>query len=308
MGDALAPWKYNEEQDIKYNNDLNVLIASYDIKIEKAHQQFSNRKTQIQQKIDKKKGSIWPILLLFMVIGLSIGIAVCATIPSEAFDSGGNGMEIAGWALLGIPALGLVVGFLFALINSNDSDLQNELDRLQFQESEGLESLNQEKEEMIAELKDYYEDKKRDYLERYERDRREESVKYVGSSVAEEITGFILQPFKKLIEASDRRPHIHEVIVPLSFEVFCDKVVSPTGSYDFTIKRVKHLSGMDEVSALTNAIATAIHSDVISSYPVDLSGGEVFPMDIEYSYGQNYVKASMTYHAVNSGYVEERSF
>ena len=66
--------------------------------------------------------------------------------------------------------------------------------------------------------------------------------------------------------------------------------------------------GWTKLRRLPNAIATAIHTDIITSYPKDISGGEVEPMEIDYEYRSASVKAAMTYRAENAGFVEARSF
>lgn len=147
----------------------------------------------------------------------------------------------------------------------------------------------------------------------FEKAQHEYSAAFIGSAVTKEIADYMLESLLKTIRSYDRRSHIKEISVPFSFEVYPNKVMSSYGTYDFKIERVQFLKSMEEQAALAYAIATAIHAEITTIFEVDPSGGEVYPMDVDYQYDTNdeyisYVKASMTYHAANGNFVEARSF
>ena len=147
----------------------------------------------------------------------------------------------------------------------------------------------------------------------FEKAQHEYSAAFIGNAITKEIADYMLESLLKTIRSYDRRSHIREINVPFSFEVYPNKVMSSYGTYDFKIERVQFLKSMEEQAALAYAIATAIHAEITTIFEVDPSGGEVYPMDVDYQYDTNYeyisyVKASMTYHAANGNFVEARSF
>lgn len=251
----------------------------------------------------KKKIDTGSYVITGSIVGAVAGLFVC--IPTY-HGSGGFGAAFITWVFCIIG--GSLAFSAIARSMKNADALMAERKRVDEWEASEIESLDKKLENKLKKLENESAHKKEEHLEKYGMMQRAMSVKFVGSAVAREITDYILEPFKRAIELSDRRPHVARIEVALSFEVFTDRVKCPYGEYNFEIQRVQALNGMDEVAALANAIATAIHTDIITSYPKDISGGEVEPMEIDYEYRSASVKAAMTYRAENAGFVEARSF
>jgi|GEM_PF-4278708 len=240
-----------------------------------------------------------------------------ASVGETLNPSGGDTMEFVVVRQFGLPGVAFVATFIVAclviygLIKSKNSIRQKEIDKLdasaeeiKLQASKKIEELEEKAKSEIAKI----EQEKMKYRSDFENERRVESVKYANSPVAKEVIDLISTGFKNQIDACDRRPHIKEIIVPLSFKVYATKIETPYGVYDFELQRVSKLSGMKEQTSLANAIAQSVHTDIFTTYPVDISGGEVKPLEIGINYGPDWVEAVMTYHADNANYIPERSF
>ena len=266
-------------------------------------------------------------VIVFLYIFIFTNFSLCSSNDqlSQAADSIGmtieNGSDQFFGIILpfqfGVPGIAflfvLLVGSLlsYPMTKKKNSIRQKEIDKLdasaeeiKLQASKKIEELEEKAKSEIAKI----EQEKMKYRSDFENERRVESVKYANSPVAKEVIDLISTGFKNQIDACDRRPHIKEIIVPLSFKVYATKIETPYGVYDFELQRVSKLSGMKEQTSLANAIAQSVHTDIFTTYPVDISGGEVKPLEIGINYGPDWVEAVMTYHADNANYIPERSF
>lgn len=303
MSELLDPEHENQRLDNEMNTKIVSINHQYDDKESAVREKWAKTRSDLQNEIEKKK-KIHPGDKAFTgaFVGGIIGLFLCIQ-PANYISNSGSGFI----TFLICVAIGAALFAAIAKSASDTTDLEHQIEDAKSKESNELATLKDQRCSEIDKIRKTYSKKKTNHLIEYNRLQRQASLKYIGSAVAQEITNFILVPFKQSIDSSDRRPHIMQVKVPLSFEVSRNRVECPYGKYDFTIKRVKPLEGMTDVAALANAIATAIHTDIISSYPIDPSGGEVATMEIEYEYKKDSVVAAMTYIAKNAKYVEARS-
>ena len=216
----------------------------------------------------------------------------------------------AGFMLGIIPAILFIVLLVlgFVIQSSYVRSVNDLISKVEANRDKQIQEHTQSCAESVAAIQDRTQKAIEDQKASHERDRREESVKYASSAVSKEIIEKLLDGFKKTIESSDRRSHVRRIVIPLHFCVYDDKVDTPYGLYDFKIERVAKLSGEEARVALANAIAQNVQTEILMSYPADLSGGEVAPMEINIEYKSNSVAASMIYSADNANFVPERSF
>lgn len=304
MDVLIDPIKQEEALKKELKEAKSATYKKYDDRLARIHQVADKDREKIDGKIAvKNRIDTGSYAFTGSIVGAVAGLFVC--IPAS-YGSGGFGAAFMTWAFF---ILGGSFAFCAVARSMKNTDaLMVERKRVDEWEASEIEGLDKKLKNKLKKLENESAHKKEEHLEKYGMMQRSMSVKFVGSAVAQEITEYILGPFKQAIELSDRRPHVARIEVTLSFEVFIDRVDSPYGEYNFEIQRVQALSGMDEVAALANAIATAIHTDIITSYPEDISGGEVEPMEIDYEYRSASVKAAMTYRAENANFVEARSF
>lgn len=303
MAELTDPETHGRQLTKEMNAELDAAYDDYNEKVATKKKEVSASRSLLQSEISRRN-KIDPGARMFTgaIVGGVVGLFIC--IP-QSYDIGMGGAFFV-WIICiiaGAAILGLISG-----AEKDTSDYENQITALNKKEGAQLENLELDYQKRKAEIQIKYDALKKQHLNDYEKKQRATSQKYIGSAVAQEITEFVLEPFINTIDAADRRPHIKQVNIPLSFEVFKNKVETPYGNYDFTIKRVQELGSIDDVAALATAIATAIHTYIITYYPVDASGGEVTPMEINYGYKSSSVRVTMSYIAVNANYVEARSF
>lgn len=314
MGEVLNPKVFETMMVEKRDAEIQNVRQSYakrkddvwidgDVRIKNAELSFSSRANLLKNLII---GIVW-------VCGLVISVSSCnSSVSSTYSEFHGYTSHMDLVKAFVIPGIVLLSCFFAHMIISERKPSRATLDAerkaIQSSVQADLERLDAECERRVAEIERDYERRIAAHTKEYEAAQRMASVSFVDSPVTKEISDFLLQSFLETIRSRDRRPHIEIVYVPFSFQVFKDKVISAGGTYDFEVKRVAFLRSLEEQAALANAIATMIHTEVISAFPIDPSGGEVDPMDITYEYGKDYVKASMAYRAANANYVAPRSF
>lgn len=235
----------------------------------------------------------------------------------DVSNSGGKWIEFMMIRQFGIPGVVFVASFLLFLVagsilayfrhKKQRVEAKGQIDKIDDIRLQSSDAIGEMKRKFQLEIEGLSR-KKKEYRAEYEKNRRAESAKYADSAVAQEVVDMLANGFRGHIEASDRRPHVEEIVVPFSFRVYAEKIDTPYGVYDFELKRVARLAGMNEQAALANAIAQNVHTQIMTEYPVDPSGGEVDPLEITVRYGADWVEESMTYRAVNGLYVPERSF
>ena len=240
-----------------------------------------------------------------------------ASVGVDVSHSGGKWMEFMMVRQFGIPGVVFIASFLlFLAAGSIMAYFRHKKQRVEAKGyTDKIDGIRLRSSDATGEMKRKFQleveglsRKKEEYRAEYEKNRRAESAKYADSAVAQEVIDMLANGFRSHIEASDRRPHVEEIVVPFSFRVYAEKIDTPYGVYDFELKRVARLAGMNEQAALANAIAQNVHTQIMTEYPVDPSGGEVDPLEITVRYGADWVEESMTYRAVNGLYVPERSF
>lgn len=296
MDALLDPKAYEAMRKKKCENDVRALRSKYDQMKSEVRKPAEAKLAGINQQISSKnkiKSGDWAGYGL--IAGIILGFGGCSA-----------GLSGDGW--LGCVALCTLIGALAAIPAKNTKELENQQAMISRKMWQALNDLDDDCNASVNFVEEGCQKDIAEHLSQFEEAQREASVTFIGSPIAKEITDFMLKPLLRTIRSCDRRPHIKEIDVPFSFEVYSNKVTSTYGTYDFEIERVQFLKSMEEQAALANAIATAVHTEIITSFEVDPSGGEVDPMDIDYRYGTNYIKASMTYHAANGNYVEARSF
>ena len=244
-------------------------------------------------------------------------VSYAASVGETLNPSGGDTMKFVVIRQFGIPGVVFICTLPVAALvmrimrEKRKTKRQKEADDLlasaEETRSQALHKIEELEKEAKSKTAAIEEEKKR-YRSDFEKESRAKSIKYANSSVANEVIEMISTGFKNQIDACDRRPHVKEVIVPLSFKVYAEKIETPYGVYDFEIQRVAKLPGMKEQTALANAVAQSVHTDVFTTYPNDVSGGEVKPLEIGINYGLDWVEAVMTYRADNANYIPERSF
>lgn len=303
MSELLDPFNFdknlNEEKKRRISAACNSCEAKQrEIKSRGEHER-DKLESSIQAKNDISAGSY---AMGGGVVGAVVGLFFC--IPAT-YQVGVFG-DFLIWVFFIAVGASLFAAFAASMKHTGalHSAVQSSLDS----EKARIEQLDKSLEKEIEEIEADCERRKEQHKIEFEKAQRKSSLKFIGSPISKEISEFIAKPFRKSIESSDRRAHIQTIKVPLTFSVYRNKIKTPYGDYDFNIRRVKSLDDTNEAAALANAVATAVHTDIVSSFPVDPSGGEVTPMDIEYEYRRDSVTAKMTYIARNANYVQERSF
>lgn len=311
MSALTDPKTFRDTRRRKYEDDVRALRAKYRAK-KKAVQDSAQAEMHSIDKLISHKNRISVSDWSFdgFLIGVILSIAGCSL----------AGISAEGW--FGTVAVCTVIGAIAALPAKNTKALESNRLSIESKMCEDMAKLDSDCDEIIKYATAKCHDEIAENHIQFEKAQRECSVAFIGSAVTKEITDYMLEPLLKTIRSYDRRSHIKEINVPFSFEVYPNKVMSSYGTYDFIIKRVQLLKSVKGQAALAYAIATAIHTEIITTFKVDPSGGEVFPMDIDYQYDTNYhehehanyheytnyVKVSMTYRAANGNFVEARSF
>ena len=304
MSNILDPKAFERKLQQQRDSEIRALRSEYDQKKSSVRSTADTKIGEINKQISEKdRIDASGRSFTGAATGAVLGLFSCTSPRSYQYGFGG---QFGIWVTFIV--VGAILFWLFTIAQKDTSSLQKERESLRTKEMEDVSRLDSECEAKIRQIEKTYEQGVIKHQEEFARAQREASLTYIDSPVAKEITDFMLKPLLKTIRSCDRRPHVKVINVPFSFEVYSNKVTSTYGTYDFEIERVQFLKTMEEQAALANAIATAIHTEIITTFEVDPSGGEVDPMDIDYQYGANYVKASMTYHAANGNFVEARSF
>ena len=317
--DAINPDEYDKRMDDeirRIEKQLNVDIENAELSIKKRISEQRDVAERLLKESETSTSDKDIAYSLGIAVALSALVFFALTVSGISLQIGEPSSFFADFRFIlpgGVLLVVLVCLFVWTSFRRRSDnkkkavDAQNHIDQ--------IDDIRQELPTMIDQLKKDAETKienlrgeKARYRSEYEQLRRAESAKYADSAVAQEVIDMLANGFRSHIEASDRRPHVEEIVVPFSFRVYAEKIDTPYGVYDFELKRVARLAGMNEQAALANAIAQNVHTQIMTEYPVDPSGGEVDPLEITVRYGADWVEESMTYRAVNGLYVPERSF
>lgn len=303
MSELLDPFNFDKNLNEEKKQRIQEVKSSSSKQEERVKDRANRERNRLLEEIrEKERLDAGSYVSKGCVAGAIIGLFPC--IPTS------NHGDFFG-AFLIWGAIIAFFGIIMAIVAKGVKDtkhLKASIESVNDSEASQIKKINKDLSDAIAKIEAELEQKKTLHEAEFNKAQRESSLKFVGSPITQEITEFIVKRYKQTIESSDRRPHVMRVKVPLTFEVYRNKVETPYGTYDFTLQRVKHLRDINEAAALANAVATAVHTDIVSSFPIDPSGGEVTPMDIDYEYRNNCVQAKMTYLAWNANYEQARSF
>ena len=250
----------------------------------RSYQQQNSIKSSVGAKPD---GSNW--VLGCGMVGFVIGFFTCV--------SNCDGMtfwDVFGpWIMLTIGGL-VVGGIISALVNKSYDESVQEMNS-QISREESRANTSRENIQKDAE-KEYLQ-----YVSEFESTAQKMSVQFAESQLAIEVIEWMTNGFIKTIDAADRRSHIESVNIPFNFNVYANKITCNLGTFDFEIKRCRNLNNPLEQTALARAIAAAIQLNITMKYPNDVSGTDVIT-NINYSYGTEYISATLVYTAQNGNF------
>lgn len=254
----------------------------------------NNQQNSIRQRLGKKPdGSEYTLGVGF--VGFVIGFFICCRNDAN----GTLGSTLGTWLLCTI--IGLVIG---AIISSSVSKSYDESVRAANRSAEReKEQSVRNKEKIRADAEKEY----RDYIAQFKAAAQSMSVQFAESQLAVEVIEWMTQGFAKEIDSADRRSHVERIDVPFMFQVYFSKITCNLGTFDFEIKRCRNLQSPLEQTALSRAIASAIQLNITMKYPKDASGTGIVT-NINYAYGADYVKTTVTYSAANGNYKPVRDW
>jgi len=161
--------------------------------------------------------------------------------------------------------------------------------------------------EKISDMETSKIQKAADYLEMFEREAQNQSVRLAESELATDVVTWMTEGFSKTIDAADRRPHVTQVNVPFVFNIFAEKITCNLGTFDFELKRCRNLQSPVEQTALARAIASSIKLNITMEYPKEVSDAGL-TIDINYSYTDSSATATVVYLALNSNFQETKGW
>lgn len=335
---AQNPKKFNEAANCRIQKIRSTLEDDKMVEQSKAFEvldaaeaESRNRVFHLKQEKDAAGSSMLFFSLMlstiaFFVILFLADFSLCSTYTQVrsfasnigvSFSRDSQIMEFVMWLQFGIPGVVCLLSIICMSIGASikrtklDKRIKDEEERVE----KDKEAVSQALEKKIASMEEKAAREIDEILcsmeanqEVYESLRRQESVHFATSAVAQEIVDKLVQGFSAQIEACDRGSYVRVVEVPFSFAVYCDRVETPYGVYDFKTERVERLAGVDQCASLANAVAQAVQREITLRFEVDPSGGEVRPLEIAYEYEGDCAKAAMSYYATNADFVAVRSF
>lgn len=222
-------------------------------------------------------------------IGLVIGFFVCIGVC----NSSGYGDGFGTWVFCAI--IGTVLGAVFCVVakgtySNNISVIESRIDQSNRDYQNRVSNIQRTKDQQTVE-----------YLKAFENEAQNQSVRLAESELAKDVISWMTDGFCKTINSADRRPHVEQINVPFIFNIFKKKITCNLGTFDFELKRCRELRDPVEQTALARAIASTIQLNLVMKYPKDASGTDI-SININYSYTNNSVTASITYIAPNGNY------
>lgn len=136
------------------------------------------------------------------------------------------------------------------------------------------------------------------------------SIRLSTSKLIDQVANWMQNGFYNRIMAADRRPHIQTINVNFSIKVYRDRIQCDSGTYDFTLKTVKHLTTAMEQAAVARAVAARLQTIIFTKLSKDPSGTA---RNINISYAaavaeehmsecKDYYCATLCYTAANGNY------
>lgn len=304
-----------------YEFNLNVDKKKQSLERERSERQYSERDNvsarirQITNELDnsisrhksKKNGSNGCLVFI-----ASFAMSLVTMFLSCFLVTGSNAGEVL-IALFISPAIGFIA--TFAVWTSIDEEYRSKkissleklkaenITKIENESAERIKQIEADTSEKIARL----EREKELYKADYEKQVRSNSAKYANSPIAQEVITLLFDGFKRTIEASSRASHIEIVRVPLAFKAYKDRIESPYGTYDFEIRRVTNFNSYFDQATFANVIAQSIQIDLLTTFPEDISGGEVLPTEINFEYTERCIEVKMIYCAINALYAPLRN-
>lgn len=189
----------------------------------------------------------------------------------------------------------IVLGIVFSIIRKRESKLQITYER-KMAELEQKEKLLQDKINASNVYEQEFEDKAKLM-----------SVQLMDSAVVDRIVDWLSEKYFKPIETADRKPYIENIKIPFLIQVFKNKIVTPSGVFDFVEECCQLLNSPLEQWAVCHAIAAKLDLQTHTRISEDPSGT---PYTVEQQYGNDGEAAivTLTYSAVNGNYKEAESF
>lgn len=268
MNLSMFPSKFNSESRSKEQKNLQDAI--------------SEKEKQIKNINDsrKKVTSFGEAMNVAMGLGLLVGVVVCVAEQSPS--------SILGGVFLGF--LGGIVWFLVETMLSLSSKPDREIQKVK-----------EDYELHEKDIKARSEKERQEYLEKFESEAQNRSVKFADSALAQEVISWMSEGFYKNIDTADRRSHIEQISVPFLFSIYTNKITCNLGTYDFNLKRCENLKSAIDQTALARAIASTIQLNVMMKYPNDISGTTI-SIKIGYTYDVDCVNVLISYVAPNGNY------
>lgn len=269
-----------------------VYKSELDVRTQQIVSQEQSRSKSQQNTIRNNTGSkpdSFMIVIGTGFVGFVIGFFICcANCESpKASDS------LLPWFLWTIGAL-IVGGIIAAAINKSYEESVRTANY-----NANNEAKNSEK--MINQVRASAEQEYANYVANFESSAQQMSVQFAESQLAIEVIDWMTTGYTKTIDSADRRSHIESVNIPFVFNVYTNRITCNLGTFDFEIKRCRNLNGPLEQTALARAIASAIQLNITMKYPKDISGTDIVT-NISYSYGNDFVSATLIYTAANGNY------
>jgi hypothetical protein len=145
------------------------------------------------------------------------------------------------------------------------------------------------------------------YEKGFEEKVKQMSVQLMDSAVVDRIVDWLSEKYFKPIETADRKPHIESIKIPFVIQVFKNKIVSPSGVFDFVEECCQLLNSPLEQCAVCHAIAAKLDLQTHTRITEDPSGTP-YTVEQEYSNDNEAAIVTITYSAVNGHYKEAESF
>lgn len=288
MTTNIFPYAYNQKVDAKTEE-----------KIKNAREQNTDRVNYINKQHTSKPSN--KCLNWGLGIGWIGGFYACSCVClghlGQEDDGTGTGFII--WMVMGIVCT--LIGYAIdkvamSAFNDNEANIASRI---------SME--NRELDKKIEDIKKEAEVEKQHYLKAFESNAQNMSVQFAESELAKEVINWMTNGFEKSIDASDRRSHVEQIVVPFQFKVLVNKITCNLGTYDFELQRCRNLTNPLEQTALARAIATAIQLNIIMKYPKDASGTDI-SINIDYSFASDYPTTTITYIAPNGNYKPVRNW
>lgn len=281
MNLSLFPSKFDSESRLREQKN-----------IESVRNEKQNQKYNINTKRSEKT-TLSDAISMGVGLGFIVGIIYC-------FVNCDGGLDNI-WVVLGLMIIGAIGGApLWIIFGISRMSSNSNADR-NIEEVEQRYSYEEER------IKEQAKQERQNYLREFEAEAQRRSVQFASSELAQEVITWMSEGFYKNIDATDRRSHIEQILVPFLFSVYSNKISCNLGTYDFEINRCQNLNSPVDQTALARAIASTVQLNVMMKYPNDISGTAI-SITIEYKYRKDCVDVVISYTAPNGYYKAVKSW